>query len=228
MPLWSRVRAFFEASGVLTLLDALRCEGGPPESRVAFTIAVVALGAKMAGVDGRATDPERRAFAEAFQVSPEDAPGVERFFAQAQSDPAGYEIYARRIADMFAGRPEMLEEVLAGLFHIALSDGALDARESAFLEQVADVFGLEAAARRRILRQDESGAACAYATLGLQRGASFEAVREAWARLARDNHPDRLVGKGLPPEAVRIAAERLSAVNAAYEALKPTRLETAR
>lgn len=228
MPLWSRVRAFFEHSGVLSLLDVFRCDSGPPETRVAFTIAVVALGAKMAGVDGRATDPERAAFVEAFQVAPEDLPGVERFFAQAQSDPAGYEIYARRIAEMFAERPEFLEDVLAGLVHIARSDGELDGREVVFLETVADVFGLEAAARRRILRRDEGGLACAYATLGLPRGASTETVREAWARLVRENHPDRLMSRGLPPEALRIAAERLSAVNAAYEALKPARLETTR
>lgn len=228
MPLWSRVRAFFENSGVRSLLDAFRCDGGPPETSVAFTISVVALGAKMAGVDGRATDPERLAFAEAFQVSDEDAPGVDRFFAQAQSDPAGFEVYARRIAEMFVGRPELLEDVLGGLVHIALSDGDFDARESAFLERVAEIFELPSEARRRILRYDEAGAACAYATLGLPRGASFDLVREAWTRLVRENHPDRLIGRGLPPEAVRIASERLSAVNAAYEALKPARLETAR
>ncbi len=228
MPLWSRVRNFFEASGVSSLLEAFRCESGPPETRVAFTMAVVALGAKMAGVDGRATDPERRAFAEAFQVSPEDAPGVDRFFSLAQSDPAGYEIYAQRIADMFADRPELLEDVAAGLFHIAMSDGGLDAREKVFLERVADIFRLDLAARRRLSMCDERGNSCAYATLGLQQGASFDAVRAAWAKLVRENHPDRLIGRGLPPESLRLAAERVTAINAAYEALKPARLETAR
>jgi DnaJ like chaperone protein len=35
-----------------------------------------------------------------------------------------------------------------------------------------------------------------------------------------DNHPDRLIGRGLPQEFIKIATARLAAINAAYETIE--------
>ena len=43
---------------------------GDPRRRIAFTIAVIALGAKMASADGAVTRDEVAAFREVFQVPP--------------------------------------------------------------------------------------------------------------------------------------------------------------
>jgi len=39
----------------------------------------------------------------------------------------------------------------------------------------------------------------------------------------KENHPDRLVAKGLPPEMVALAQEKAKQINLAYEAVKAAR-----
>jgi DnaJ like chaperone protein len=39
----------------------------------------------------------------------------------------------------------------------------------------------------------------------------------------RENHPDRAIARGLPPEAVAIATRRLAAINAAYDRISSER-----
>ena len=47
--------------------------------------------------------------------------------------------------------------------------------------------------------------------------ASHDDARAAWKAAVRDSHPDRLIARGVPPEAVNLAQQRLIAVNAAWE-----------
>jgi DnaJ like chaperone protein len=43
------------------------------------------------------------------------------------------------------------------------------------------------------------------------------AIKAAYRRIVRESHPDRLIAKGMPPEAVALGTARLATVNAAYE-----------
>ncbi len=45
----------------------------------------------------------------------------------------------------------------------------------------------------------------------------LDAIRAAWRRAVRDNHPDRLVSRGLPQEAIKLAESRMAAINRAWE-----------
>ena len=36
----------------------------------------------------------------------------------------------------------------------------------------------------------------------------------------REHHPDSLIARGVPEEFVKVATERMAAVNAAYEAIR--------
>ena len=56
-----------------------------------------------------------------------------------------------------------------------------------------------------------------HAVLGVPVGASATAIRSAWRRLARANHPDLTADD---PEAVRLATSRMAEINAAYERLR--------
>ncbi len=42
-------------------------------------------------------------------------------------------------------------------------------------------------------------------------------IRAAWRQAVRDTHPDAMLARGLPPEAIRLAEKRLVAVNRAWE-----------
>ena len=194
---------------------------GDPRRRVAFTIAVIALGAKMATADGDVTRDEVAAFGEVFQVPPGEQEHVRLVFDLARKTTAGFESYARQVGRLFATDRAVLEDLLGGLFHIALADGRLCPAEDAYLREVARHFGFDDAdyARIRALHVglDIDGGEDPYAILGVSPGASADIVREAYHRLVRETHPDLAIAQGLPPECIALATARLARINAAYD-----------
>ena len=80
--------------------------------RIAYATAVIVLGAKLAKADGAVSRDEVRAFKELFDVDDEDVGGIARIFDEAKRTPEGFEPYARQVAAMFGGDPEVLEELL--------------------------------------------------------------------------------------------------------------------
>src|SRR5215472_18343716 len=112
-----------------------------PRRRVAFTIAVIALGAKMARADGLVSRDEFAAFSEVFQIPPGEEEHVRLVFDLARKSSAGFESYARQVGRLFATDRAVLENRLGGLFHIALADGRVCSAEDAYLREVAHHFG---------------------------------------------------------------------------------------
>jgi DnaJ like chaperone protein len=199
------------------LFDRAARSDGDAEPGIVFTIAIIALGAKMAKADGTVTDNEIEAFGRMFRVPPSEEANVRRIFNFARQDTAGYEIYAGQIAQLFRGNPGMLEDVLDGLFEIAKADGVLHPAELLFLERVAEIFGFSPDEFRRI-RATHIGPdqADPYVVLGVDRTASEEEIKRTYRLLVRENHPDSLMARGVPEEFLRLANEKLAAINGAY------------
>jgi len=195
----------------------------PDEPGVAFTIAVIALGAKLAMADGIVTADEEEAFTRVFRVPPAEATNVRRIFDIARRDTAGYEAYAGQIARMFRTNPAMLEDIMDGLFEIAKADGVFHPGEAKFLERVADIFGFAPNVYRRIRASHFPDAADPYVILGVGYEASEEEIRRTYRLLVKENHPDSLIGRGVPPEFVRLATDKLTVINAAYETIRKER-----
>jgi DnaJ like chaperone protein len=193
-----------------------------PRRSVAFTIAAIALGAKMARADGEVTRDEVAAFRDVFQVPPGEEEHVRLVFDLARKSTHGFESYAHQVGRLFAEDRAVLENLLSGLFHIALADGALSPPEDAYLAEVARQFGFEARAYARIRAQHIGGgeeSEDAYLILGVAPQASAEELRAAYRRLIRESHPDIALAQGLPPECVRLATARMASINAAYDRL---------
>ncbi len=196
-----------------------------PERSVAFTIAVVSLGAKMAKADGLVKASEVAAFRQVFQISAKDEQAAARVFNLARQDVAGFDVYARRIARMFSDRPEVLDDILEGLFHIAMADGRYHAGEEDFLRKVSEIFGISEDAFNSIEARHISGETRdPWQILGIARDSDLATVRRRWRDLVRTNHPDIMIARGLPPETVNLATARLSAINRAWEEIR-ARLE---
>ncbi len=200
-------------------------DGGHPGLRqIGFTIGVIALGAKMARVDGQVSEVERAAFRDFFEVPPGEEANVERFFDLAKRDAGGFETYARQVAALFPDAPEILENVIEGLFSIAQADGKIDVAEADYLAKVASIFGLPSSRFERAKAAALGAVECEpCVVLGIDPLATDEQIREAWLRQVRANHPDRLMAQGLPEEAIAVANRKLALINDAYDRLRRQR-----
>lgn len=220
MSIWTRIgealQALREGESLSMLFERLKT---PPERTAGFAIAVIALGAKMAKADGQVTRDEVTAFRDVFHIPPKAEKDAARVFNLARTDVAGFEGYAQRVARMFADRQAPLEDLLEGLFHIAAADGEFHPDEERFLRRVWEIFDLPDRVWRSFSARYGMQANDPYAVLGVDPDASDEAVRKIWRDVVRESHPDRMIARGVPEEAVRLATARLAAANDAYEAI---------
>jgi DnaJ like chaperone protein len=192
--------------------------------QVAFTVAVIVLAAKMAKADGHVSRKEIAAFRQIFHVPPEEVKNVGRLFDQARKDATGFEPYAKQIARMFANEPAVLEELLAGLLHIAKADGVIHPAEQEFLQKVATIFGFDARAFESVRASHMApGEADPYEVLGLGHDATDAEVKSTYRKLIREYHPDTLISKGLPQEFIDLTNEKMAAINAAYDRVQKQR-----
>lgn len=225
MSLWSRISdaisSLAKGESLAVVFERLRT---PPERSVAFTIAVIALGAKMAKADGRVTRDEVTAFREVFHIPRSAEAQAARVFNLARQDVTGFETYAATIARMFQGNATVLEDLLESLFFIANADGEYHPREDDFIHRVADIFGLTDT-RFRTLRTRFAPDAPpdAYDVLGVTRDTPVEEIHAAWRRAVRETHPDRMIARGVPEEAVNLATAKLVAINRAWEDISSER-----
>lgn len=212
-----RVRAFLGAPN-----PAL-----PPQRSVAFTIAVIALGAKLAKADGHVHKSEVAAFRRIFVIPRDDERAAARVFDLARQTVAGYEEWASRLARLFPPGDPILVDVVEGLYIIASADGAIQQAERDFLETVARIFGLGAAALDGIRRRHDPARRCIPCeVLGITPDTPLAEARARWHELVREAHPDRAIARGLPPEAVRLAGSRTRQLNEAWHAFRDSHART--
>ena len=219
MSIWSRITlalsALSKGDGLATVFDHLRT---PPERSVAFTIAVIALSAKMAKADGLVTKDEVTAFREVFYIPASDLPQAARVFNLARQDVSGFELYAKNISRMFGHGNPVLNDLMEGLFYIASADGKYHPNEDRFLFEVAAQFGLKEvdfqALRARHVPEEKPDP---YTVLGVSAKQDFDQIKTIWRQLVRESHPDQMIARGVPKEAIKLAERRLIQINAAYE-----------
>ena len=224
MSIWKRISdalaALAQGEGLSAVFEKLRT---PPERTIGFTIAVIALGAKMAKADGLVTRDEVTAFRQVFHIPASETQNAARVFDLARKDVAGFDLYAARIRDMFGAGHQALVDLLEGLFYIAVADGSYHPNENVFLEEVARIFGIQSRdfvnMRARFVPDENPDPYC---VLGIEPTADAETVRQAWRALVREYHPDRMVARGVPEEAMKLAEKRLIQANWAYEEILNT------
>jgi DnaJ like chaperone protein len=234
MSIWGRLSGatsgLAEGGPVRGLLGALAGHIVPHDSdnnaqhQIAFTIGVIALGAKMAKADGVVTRDEIIAFKEVFKVPDGEMENVSRVFDLAKQDVVGYEAYANQLASLLKGNRRLLEDVLEGLFHIAIADGVFHPNEERFLADVAQRFGLTRTQFNYIkARHVRAAKSDPYEVLGIAPDIDDDSLKKHYRKLVLDNHPDRMIARGVPPEFVSLATKKVAAINAAYQELAKER-----
>lgn len=194
-----------------------------------FAIAVVVLTAKLAKCDGPVVRAEIDAFKHNFRIPPQSVRDIGRLFDQARDSAEGFEPYADQLGEAFSAHRGVLEDVLVALFAIARADRPINMAETEFLARVHQGFRLNRAAWERatgahtqrarpMMDEDDP-----YTVLGVAMTASDEEVHLAWRQLMRENHPDSLAARGVPPEFIARASEKVARMNAAWDRIKRER-----
>jgi DnaJ like chaperone protein len=114
----------------------------------------------------------------------------------------------------------------------AILGGGLNPASRAILRRCCDVLGIseyQFAQMEAMLRMGRAGDATqrssasslteAYQVLGVTSSASDAEVTKAYRRLMNQNHPDKLVAKGLPESMMKAAEEKTRSIRAAYEVI---------
>ncbi|WP_319497646.1 DnaJ family molecular chaperone [uncultured Cohaesibacter sp.] len=230
MSIWSHIgnliEDFRQSEAVSQLVDKVTSVvrglgSGLDRKQLTFTVAMIALSAKMAKADGVVTQDEILAFQKLFSIPAGEERNVARMFNLAKQDVAGYEAYARQIAGLYENDMETLADILDGLFMIAGADGVMHNREMLYLEHVAEIFGIPERCFERIsmshVKPDEQDP---YTILEAERSMSDSELKSHYRKLVRENHPDRLIARGVPEEFVRISTEKLATINNAWSMIE--------
>ncbi len=237
MSIWTDIGRFLSsvaADAFSAVVEAVRTvfEGNEEtRKKVGFSVAIIALSAKMAKADGVVTEAEVAAFQEVFQVPPEEFNNVARLYNLAKQDVAGYHAYASQVRSMFPSDDttdlEVLHDVVDALFHIAKADGLIHENELLFLEDIAIAFGFTPEMFDRIkARHTGSGDADPYLILDADPNWDYERLKLQYRKRVMESHPDRLIARGVPQEFVVIANDRLAAINTAWEAIETRHAST--
>jgi DnaJ like chaperone protein len=225
-----------ESGGFGRLAGSFQGEGSFGPARVAallgrrdqvFALCVVVLSAKLAKCDSPVNRAEIDAFKRNFRIPPEAARDIGRLFDQARDSAEGFENYASQLGEAFADNPGLLEDVLVALFAIARADRPVTVREQQFLLAVCHRFGLGKAAWEHASgtgpRRPADSEIDPYEVLGVSRDTPPAELHATWRRLMRENHPDSLASRGVPPQFIARASEKVARINAAWDRIKRER-----
>ena len=191
----------------------------PPEKSVAFTIAVIALGAKMAKSDGSVKKEEVKVFRRIFHIPESEVAAAGKVFDLARQDVAGYDVYARRIRKMFGERHQTLLDLMESLFYISLADGEYHPKEDEFLQNVNEIFGFSNRDFLKLKARFVEAEMDPHEILGVEPYSNIKEIKRAYKDKVLECHPDKLMARGMPEEAIKLAQTKLSQINNAYEQL---------
>lgn len=134
---------------------------------------------------------------------------------------------------------QLQRTLLMYLVSLAMADRKLDSGERAALQRIATLLGFPAPELEQLLRMaraqehfhGEDGFAAqpgtsledAYAALGVTKSVSDRELKQAYRRRMSENHPDKLIAKGVPEDMIKLATERSQEIQAAYEMIRKTR-----
>lgn len=134
-------------------------------------------------------------------------------------------------------QPDLRRIILTYLVGIAMADGELHAGEEAALRDIAQGLGYGGTMFEQLLAmlraQDQFRGQSAppagheldtaYTALGVAKLASDAEVKKAYRKLMSENHPDKLIGQGVPDELIKVATERAQDVQRAYDLVRKSR-----
>ena len=201
----------------------------PLEAQQTFMIAMISLAAKVAKADGSVSQAEVRSFdsflKDQLAMASAERRVAARIFNEARDSHIPAEEFARQIRQLLGHQPARMRDLISLLMSIAMADGHYTAAEESLIRSIAHEMGLsghdfeEATA----MFNPRASLGASYKVLGVTKGATDGEVKKAYRNLAREYHPDVVANKGMGEDFQKFAAEKMRAVNSAYDAVKEAR-----
>lgn len=207
----------------------------------AFFRATFQVMGHMAKADGRVSEHEiraARAIMSEFQLGEREVKFAIELFTQGKSSDFPLEATLQRLRRLCIDRPDLCRMFIQIQLQTALWGGSFSAAGRQVLARVAASLGVsayEVVQMEALMRMQQSSrqppearakvdkVAEAYQVLGVTLEASDAEVTKAYRRLMNQNHPDKLVARGLPESMMKVAEEKTRQVRAAYEVLRDAR-----
>lgn len=194
-----------------------------------FTAAYSMIG-KLAKADGRLCEEEvaviQRVSKEVMGLDPQTRQFAHNIIRQSIDSRETFGDYAREFARLFGHDQDMCTFMMSFLFEVAMADGELHAAEEKLLLEARTLFRINEAVYQslysRFVRHVAPSVSTAqhYAILGVSPDATQAEIKKAYRQKVAEYHPDKIESKGLPPEFMKFANDKMAEINAAYDALK--------
>lgn len=201
----------------------------PLQAQQTFMVAMISLAAKVAKADGHVTPEEVRSFDQFLRInlrmSADERQVAARIFNEARDSEIPAEEFARQIRSLLGHQPDRLRDMISLLMQIAMADGHLHPAEESLIKSIAASMGLtnrdfeESAA----MFNPSANLDSAYAVLGVTRDTADADVKKSYRRLAKEYHPDVVTQKGMGEDFQKFAAQKMRAINDAYDQVKEAR-----
>jgi DnaJ like chaperone protein len=220
----------------------------PATVRATFFRAAFTVMGHVAKSDGRVSEQDiaaaRRIFRQ-FNLGEADTRAAMEFFTLGKQPGFGAEAMLSELAEACRGRPDVLRMFLEIQMRAALLGDGLQGITRETLIGVASALGigaLEFAHLEALLRFQayagaygpgagprtapgggQSSLEEAYEILGVAPTASDAEVKRAYRKLMSENHPDKLVARGLPESMLEVAEQKTQAIQSAWERVREAR-----
>ena len=186
-----------------------------------FALSLIVLSAKLSKADGQVSREELIAVKDKLKIPESELDQVGKIFNKAKEESAGYEPYAKQIAEVYRGNMNVLEEVINTLFYIAEADGNISDNELIMIEDIARIFGLNQTQINGIKESRKSSDKLnPYIVLESKPDDSLEEIRKRYIKLSKEHHPDLLLSKGVPQEVIDESKAKMRAVNSAWDQIQ--------
>lgn len=201
----------------------------PLHAQQTFMIAMISLSAKVAKADGTVSPAEVQSFDNFLRLQlnmgEAERKVASRIFNEARDSDIPAEEFARQIRQVMLGQPARMRDLISLLMSIAMADGHLHPAEDRMIKSIASTMGLSARDYDEAVGMFGTGvnAKASYAVLGLDADVSDAEVKKAYRGMAKEYHPDVVINKGMGEDFQKFAAEKMRAVNAAYDVIKKER-----
>jgi DnaJ like chaperone protein len=208
----------------------------PQQVQEAFFRTTFQVMGHVAKADGRVSEQDiqaARAIMREFQLGEAEVQTAIALFTQGKANTFPFQQALARFGGMSAGRNDLRRMFVQIQLQVVLLSGSQDQYTRALLSRICealDISGFELAQMEALLRAQQRGGSQhsstgtdklseAYKVLGVEQAVSDQDVTKAYRRLMSQNHPDKLVAKGLPESMMRLAAEKTGRIRAAYDAV---------